>query len=131
VSLYLARRLYSDCQQYPYHVGSGRYAVLWLSGLELSPIGMPRNLEVDRLYMHGNDTVALGRHDTLGRCIWENGVNIYVHDSYCSGATYSESQGFSGDQSQGAVYQNGAGGHTDDVDHPKLQRWGYYVHPNN
>jgi hypothetical protein len=75
-------------------------------GTELSIYGMPGNMEVDRLYMHGNDTPALGSHQLLARCISENGYKIYVHDSYCSGATYSEAQAVLGIQSQGAVYTN-------------------------
>jgi len=73
---------------------------------ELSPVGMPGNFEVDRVYMHGNDTVALGQHQDLARCINENGVRVYVHDSYCSGATYSEAQAVLSTQSQGAAYVN-------------------------
>ena len=75
-------------------------------GTELGTLGMPSNMEVDRLYMHGNDTPALGGYQALARCISENGVNIYVHDSYCAGATYSEAQGIFSMQSRGAVYRN-------------------------
>lgn len=72
---------------------------------ELSVLGMPNNMEVDRLYFHGNDDAG---NYSLFRCTVENGFRVYVHDSYCAGGQTSglEVQGFTSIQSQGAAYVN-------------------------
>lgn len=61
-------------------------------GNETSTIGMVSNMEVDRVWIHDDPADS----PAINRGIADNGINLYVHDSYIAGMRYGENQAIGG-----------------------------------